>query len=198
MTDLESQAQEFLAVLLDMAGGLAMFLLVAVFYHINSRTPRAPVREPTHLPEIHLFVARKKAIALMLSLVFFGLAAYSLAEWTLDVARVARDGGTPTVDVRVLFYLDLFTVMIFADVVILILSLLLPSYYELVFRNAAFIVSTTLLRLSLAVQKPYDVEIGLLSMAFGNLVLLVYGYAMRSTSQPPDGASTVPGGRHGP
>lgn len=41
--------------------------------------------------------------------------------------------------------------MIFADAVMLIWSLLLNGRYELVFRNAAFVVSTILLRFSLAV-----------------------------------------------
>ncbi len=179
VTALNEQTEEFLAVLLDMAGGLGMFLLVAVFYHLSRRTPRLEPRHPLERRRVAQFIARKKAIALALSVVLFGLAASSLATWTVDVLRVVYEGAAPTVDIRTLFYLDLFTVMIFADVVILILSLLLPSYYELVFRNAAFIVSTILLRLSLAVKKPYDVEIGLLSMLFGNLVLLVYLYATR-------------------
>ena len=78
-----------------------------------------------------------------------------------------------------IFYPDLFTIMIFADAVILILSLLLSSHYELVFRNAAFVVSTILLHFSLAVQKPYDVELGLTSIAFGALVLLIYNCYLR-------------------
>jgi len=191
VTALADQQKEFVAVLLDMAGGLAMFLLVAVFYHVDRRR----VRRTSHAPEVRervrVFVARKKAIALLLSGILFVLAAASLGSWALDALRVVREGAAPSVDVRTIFYLDLFTIMIFTDVLILILSLLLPSYYELVFRNAAFIVSTILLRLSLVVQKPYDVEIGLLAMAFGVLVLLVYNYALRvAPGEKPEAPTT--------
>ena len=37
-------------------------------------------------------------------------------------------------------------------------------------------VDRRLSRFSLAVQKPYDVELGLGSIAFGTLVLLIYDY----------------------
>ena len=124
-------------------------------------------------------IGRKKIIALLLSGLLFALAAYNLARWSLDVSSVARFATVPSIDVRTIFYVDLFTVMIFADAVILLLSLLLAGHYELVFRNAAFVVSTILLRFSLAVQKPYDVELGLLSIAFGTLVLLTYWYYMK-------------------
>ncbi len=189
VTELSQQLDEFIALLLDMAGGLLMFLLVAVFYHVNARRPRPAPPDPDLRRQIETFVGRKKVIALLLSAVLFALAATSLATWSLDALRVVRDGGPPTVDVRTVFFIDLFSVMIFADVVILILSLLLPSYYELVFRNAAFIVSTILIRFSLAVQKPYDVEIGLLSMAFGTLVLLVYNYSLKVSRLGPEQAA---------
>ena len=179
VADLTQQLDDFVAVLLDMGGGLLMFLLVAVFYHVNGRRPRRVEADPGHAERLLVFIGRKKVIALILSVLLFGLAAWNLTLWSAEVFSVARFGAVPTIDVRTIFYLDLFTIMIFADAVILILSLLLSSHYELVFRNAAFVVSTILLRFSLAVQKPYDVELGLTSIAFGVLVLLIYNYYLR-------------------
>lgn len=176
VTDLNGQVAEFRAVLLDMGGGLLMFLLVAVFYHIATRVPRTVMDDVGFAERVQIFVGRKKVNALLLTALLFGLAAYNLGRWCVDVSSVARFSTLPTIDVRTIFYVDLFTVMIFADAVILILSLLLAGNYQLVFRNAAFVVSTILLRFSLAVQKPYDVEFGLVSIAFGNLVLLTYWY----------------------
>ena len=179
VADLAQQLDDFVAVLLDMGGGLLMFLLVAVFYHVNGRRPRRVEADPGHGERVLVFIGRKKVIALILSVLLFGLAAWNLTQWSAEVFSVARFGTVPTIDVRTIFYLDLFTIMIFADAVILILSLLLSSHYELVFRNAAFVVSTILLRFSLAVQKPYDVELGLTSIAFGVLVVLIYNYYLR-------------------
>lgn len=177
--DLSHQIEEFAAVLLDLGGGLAMFLLVAVFYHVNKKRPRRLDEPPDHRERIRVFIVRKKLIALALAGLLFGLAAVNLGRWIIEVVDVAYFGAVPTIDVRTIFYLDLFTVMIFADALILILSLLLATHYELVFRNAAFVGSTILLRFSLAVDKPYDVELGILSVAFGVLVLLIYNYYLK-------------------
>ena len=189
VTELSAQIDEFVAVLLDMSGGLLMFLFVAAFYHANRRRPRIEVTDPESRRRIEVFIARKKVISLLLSGLLVGLAVVSLASWSADALRVVRDGAAPTVDVRTIFYLDLFTVMILADALILILSLPLSARYELVFRNAAFIASTVLLRFSLAVQKPYDVELGLVAMAFGTAVLLVYGYYLRVEAMPEAGGA---------
>ncbi len=179
VTDLSEQLEEFTAVLLDTGGGLLMFALVAVFQHVSGRRPLRAGSSPNEQRRVENFIGRKRVIALFLSGLLFGLAAWNLAAWILEVVGFARYGTVPTLDVRTIFYRDLFTVMIFADAVILILSLRLSTRYELVFRNAAFVVSTILLRFSLAVQKPYDVGLGLASIAFGILVLLIYNYYLR-------------------
>ncbi|NNE19844.1 MAG: hypothetical protein HKN10_15340 [Myxococcales bacterium] len=179
VTDFAGQVVEFSAVLLDMGGGLLMFFLVAVFYHVNRRRPSSIDSSEAFARDVATFIERKKIIALLLSALLFVIAAFNLIQWCVEVFSVARFDAVPSIDVRTIFYLDLFTVMIFADAVILILSLLLSGHYVLVFRNAAFVVSTILLRFSLAVKKPYDVELGLVSIAFGTLVLLTYNYYLR-------------------
>lgn len=179
VTHLDDMSEEFGAILLDAGGGLIMFLLVAVFYHINSRRPKAPDRGGDYARKVQKFIGRKKAVSLLLSVLLFALAAFNLLLWLIDVVSVARSGSVPTIDVKTVFYLDLFNVMIFADAAILILSLRVSSQYELVFRNAAFVVSTILLRFSIALSKPYDVELGIVAIAFGTLVLLIYNYYLR-------------------
>lgn len=186
MTDLSDHIEEFGAVLLDMGGGLLMFLLVAVFYHVAARIPRHVGRQPNRRERVEAFIGWKKVIALLLTALLFGLATFNLADWCIEVSSVARFAAPPTIDVRTIFYIDLFTVMIFADAIILILSLLLAGHYELVFRNAAFVVSTILLRFSLAVEKPYDVVLGLLAIAFGTLVLLTYRYYLKYSIPSPE------------
>ena len=114
---------EFADVLTDMGGGLLMFLLVAVFSDVRRRDARwrTPLREIS--PPVRDFILRKKATSLLLALLFIGLAAWNLGLWVVDVARTGS-GAPPTIDVRTVFYVDLFTVMIFSDVLILLLSTL--------------------------------------------------------------------------
>jgi hypothetical protein len=77
------------------------------------------------------------------------------------------------------FYNDLFTAMIFTDVLILILSLVVSGHYESVFRNAAFVVSIILIRFALTEGYPFGAPVALVAMIFGILVLLVFNYHMR-------------------
>jgi hypothetical protein len=105
------------------------------------------------------------------------MAAYDLGLFLLQTRRVLVTGHglLPTIT----FYKDLFTVMIFTDVLVLILSLVVSARYEMVFRNAAFVASITLIRLSLAEPNPYGALLALLAMAFGVLTVLVFNFHMR-------------------
>ena len=71
--------------------------------------------------------------------------------------------------------------MIFTDVLIVILSLAVSDRYELVFRNAAFVISTILIRFSLTAVRPSGALLALSGMVFGILTLLVYNYHVRIT-----------------
>jgi uncharacterized membrane protein YjdF len=71
--------------------------------------------------------------------------------------------------------------MIFTDVLILILSLAVSAQYELVFRNAAFVVSIILIRFSLTEGYPYGAPLALVAMIFGILTLLAFNFHLRLT-----------------
>ena len=66
--------------------------------------------------------------------------------------------------------------MIFTDVFLLIVSIPFYERYEYVIRNAGFVISTVLLRISLSTPKPYDLAIGLVAMIYGLCVLSVFSY----------------------
>ncbi len=75
--------------------------------------------------------------------------------------------------------------MIFTDVLVLILSLVASGQYELVFRNAAFVVSIILLGFSMTEQRPYGAPLALFAMLFGVLTLLVFNFHMRVQNESP-------------
>jgi hypothetical protein len=92
-------------------------------------------------------------------------------------------GHRPTPEPDAFFYNDVFTIMIFTDVLILILSLVVSGRYEMVFRNAAFVLSIIVLRFSLTEARPYGAPLALFAMVFGILTLLVFNFHSRiSTS----------------
>jgi hypothetical protein len=83
--------------------------------------------------------------------------------------------------------------MIFTDVFLLIVSLAYYDRYEYVFRNAGFVISTVLLRVSLSTPKPYDIGVALTAMAYGVAILAVFGWfsSIVSHQKPPDGSDKL-------
>jgi hypothetical protein len=107
------------------------------------------------------------------------MAIYNLGIFAIHVWRLVSVSQNSPIEHITTFYNDLFTVMIFTDVLVLILSLNVSGRYEMVFRNAAFIVSIILLRFSLTETAPYGAPLALLAMAFGVLTLLLFNFLMR-------------------
>jgi hypothetical protein len=165
---------EMLPVFLDVGAGLFMFLLVTVFLHAGRRPPQRDTR-PEESEELKKFISRKKAIALALAVLLLALAGYNLAVFAHEAWR----GTTEKVDANTFFYTDVFTVMIFTDVLIVILSLSVSDRYELVFRNGAFVISTILIRFSLTTERRYSALLAVTGMIFGIATLLIYNYHAR-------------------
>jgi hypothetical protein len=173
---------EAFPVFYDMWGGFLMFFLVVVFEYVASQRVRP---SGTAIPTrgTARFIAQKKVVAIGLGVLLLGMAFDNLARLTIAIHSdiLTRHGA---VESATTFYNDLFTVMIFTDVLILILSLEVSGEYELVFRNAAFVVSIILIRFSLTERYPYGAPLALLAMVFGILTLLVFNFHMR-LSEPP-------------
>jgi hypothetical protein len=168
-------SSETIPVFLDMGAGLLMFLLVTIFLHAARR--RALAETPSDQPpELKKFILRKKIIALGLTVLLLSLAVRSLSIFIHEVYQVVYLGAKIRVDPNTFFYTDVFAVMIFTDVLIVILSLVVSDSYELVFRNAAFVISTILIRFSLTVARPYGDALAVVGMVFGILTLLIYDY----------------------
>jgi hypothetical protein len=157
------------AVLLDMAGAVLMFLIVTGFTLLRHVTPKTPIRH-----DLAGFIQLKKAVSVLLLVVLVALAVVNLASWLGLVGRLPVALAPPPIDVDLFFFPRFFEFMIFTDVFILIVSLAYYDRYEYVFRNAGFVISTVLLRVSLSTPKPYDLLLALIAMLYGLAVLGVF------------------------
>jgi hypothetical protein len=168
---LASMSTDVVPVFGNLGAGLLMFLLVTLFLHAASQgTPIAP---GTERGELAIFISRKKVIALALTILLVALAVRRVIEF------VGFAGGRE--NLNSFFYTDVFMVMIFTDVLIVILSLVVSDRYELVFRNAAFVISTILIRFSLTADWPYGALLALMGMVVGIFTLIIYNYHRRIT-----------------
>jgi hypothetical protein len=168
---------EALPLFVDMWAGFLMYLLVAIFQHVaRGSTGHLGAAAPSRARA--RFVAQKKGVALGLGALLLTMAAYNVGLFAVDVYRVAVSGQPGTGHVTT-FYNDLFTVMIFTDVLLLILSIVVSGHYEFVFRSAAFVVSIVLIRFALTEGYPYGAPLAILAMVFGIMVQIVFNYHMR-------------------
>ena len=159
------------AVLTDMGGAMLMFVLVTVFTLLRRTVPKVAIHR-----DLVGFIELKKAVAVLLLVVLSSLALLNLAVW-LRVLPVSLLGLTQIPENVDLFFFPLFfEFMIFTDVFILIISLAYYDRYEYIFRNAGFVISTVLLRVSLSTPKPYDIGVALIAMAYGVSVLAIFGW----------------------
>jgi hypothetical protein len=84
------------------------------------------------------------------------------------------------------FYLDFFNVMIYADVLLLIVSFLYNSSFFTVVRNASFIISTVLLRLSLSMERPANHIVAICAFTFSVTVMVILHLKQRRFEAAPN------------
>jgi hypothetical protein len=167
-----------LPLFLDMSCGLAMFLLVAIFQYVALKRVR-PAETTEASAGLKQFIVQKKLVAIGLTVLLLSMAVYNLGIVIIHSYRSLMAGHCITSEPNAFFYNDVFTVMVFTDVLVLILSLVVSGRYEMVFRNAAFVLSIILLRFSLTEVHPYGAPLAIFAMAFGILTLLVFNFHSR-------------------
>jgi hypothetical protein len=124
-------------------GALLIFVVLGFYYRAQRHLPisgDARDREG--------FIASKKLVSLVL-----------LATFTVVAARAALRGGHG-------FFESFYVVLVFADVLVVLLSLRYSSAYEVVFRNSGLAVATVLLRLALTAPPYWSAALGLAAAIF--------------------------------
>ena len=148
--------QPLLFMLANAGGALVLFLLLGVYYTLQHH--RAITRDKEAASD---FIAVKKLISLLLLVIFFVIGSMDGYHYLT---------GTATNDFFALFY----TVLIFSDVLLVLISLRYSSSYPIVFRNSGFAVATVLIRLALTASPYFSVLLGIGAMSFA--IGITYAY----------------------
>ena len=119
----------------------ATFLIL--FYTALSYRKSSDVSEISKVEddELDSFVHSKRIISLMLFVAFIVMAAYSFGTWTLAVIDGKGDVN------REIFFSDFFTILILADILILLLSYRFTVDFGNLARNTGFILSLSLIHI---------------------------------------------------
>lgn len=148
----------------DLIAFLSMFALTVTFHRLHSRH-RSEVNNP-----LAQLINLKKSVSVCLLLLLVLTSFYNLQSWVFHaVSALVNHTEFPNPDS--FFYTDFFAVMIFADVLLLIISFLYDSSFYTVTRNASFIISTVLLRLSLSMERPMNHLVIIVAFVFSIAVM---------------------------
>lgn len=142
----------------DAGGALIVFILLGFFYrcHRHSVITGDPM-------ELRGFVAAKRTVAALMLVIFFVMA-------VSDALRFLTGGEDATFP----FFESFYTVLIFSDVLLVLISLRYSSTYPIVFRNSGFAVATVLIRLALAAPPFVNSALAVAAMAFALVLLVAY------------------------
>jgi len=154
----------------DILASIILFYLIYQFEKQGKRIAKPPIKDDT---KIDRFILRKKAIAIVLVPVFFTMALVTLFNWTLGISFVSNN--LPSFEtINNLFFDEFFTVLIFVDVVLLLLSFFYTDKFHKIIRNSGFVVSTILIRMSFGVSGLISTILIVVAVLFGLAIMLIH------------------------
>ena len=164
----------------DLGSGLLLFFLVGVFYQVSLKRKKL---KSLSEDEIKRFVYLKERVALLLLIIFTSLTVLSVYEFGSEVYQLIFFDEPFTLDLNVIFFVEFYTVMIFADVFIFIASFMFSQTYARLLRNAGFVCSTVILRISLSADPEFSGWIAATALLTGILSQMIYVYFSRLEEQ---------------
>jgi hypothetical protein len=163
---------------LDLVASFVMFALTVGFHRLHSRHREHDSKEP-----LERFINLKRSVSICLLGVLAVTSVYNLQSW-LSHALYALTHNAEFPNPNTFFYLDFFNVMVYADVLLLIISFLYDSSFYTVVRNASFIISTVLLRISLSLERPTNHTVIIIAFTFSILVMGTLQFRQKALPAP--------------
>lgn len=151
--------------LVDLIGFLLLFLLIYLFSKSKQRLPKRPVEDPKLLR----FISSKKIVSVSLFFILGAMSFSTFGQWLLTVINEQRVSAIDN-----LFFNQFFTLLILADVVILLISFRYTEEYSKLIRNTGFIIATILIRLSFGAEGMLNILLILTGVSFALLILQIY------------------------
>ena len=146
---------------------LILFFLIYLFNYVKSN-----IDNKKAVKNIDKFIDSKKIISIVLIPVMIILFCFGIYNWY----SIGMDSNFASsfYYVNEVFYNTFFSILIIADVFILLLSFLYTERYSQIMRNTGFIICTILIRLSFSSTGLTNLLLIISSVLFGLLILKIY------------------------
>ena len=161
----------------DLLGVLLFYFLIYLFNRHQKKSPKNALSD-----RLKRFVSSKKAVSLVLLPVLIITSLYTAINWSVSLFEASQNTAIILPDVNAVFYNEFFTILILADVFILLLSFQYTERYSQLVRNTGFVICTILIRLSFATTGLVNILLIVSSVVFGLIILMIYN-AIEKTSK---------------
>ena len=152
----------------DLIGVLVLYYLI---YQFNKHQNKITKKELSI--RLKRFVSSKRAVSLILLPVLIFTSIYTAFTWISGLFLASmKESILP--DINSVFYNEFFTILILADVFILLLSFQYTERYSQLIRNTGFVICTILIRLSFGTYGLTNILLIISSVLFGLLILRIY------------------------
>lgn len=170
----------------DLVASVLLFFLIYLFYR-QSRKPGRTGPRSQH-PGVARFIRIKKALASALVPVLMFVALYAFIRWSMGLLHPGSGEGVSFENINNIFFEQFFTILIIADVVLLLVSFFYTDEFHKVIRNSGFVISTILIRLSFSVSGLLNTLLIVAAIVFGLLILVIHNrFEMQIAQEPPAG-----------
>jgi hypothetical protein len=160
---------DFISLMYDLCAALLMLGLTILYYKIYQNNGKAEV-----VNQLNNFINIKKMVSLGMIVILLLLSISSFYNWGSEmIIALQTDSNYP--NSNAVFYSDFFSIMIFVDVLLLIISFTYHFSFFTIFRNASFIITTILIRMSLTIEKPMNYIIILIGFLFSITSFYLFG-----------------------
>jgi hypothetical protein len=156
-----------LQIIYDLICILTLFFLIYLFNYVKSS-----IINKKAIKNIDKFIDSKKIISVILIPVMLVLFAIGIFDWY--TIGLTSNFAISFYYVNEVFYNTFFSILIIADVFILLLSFLYTERYSQIMRNTGFIICTILIRLSFSSTGLTNLLLIISSVLFGLLILKIY------------------------
>jgi hypothetical protein len=161
------QNPDNLQITYDLISILILFFLIYLFNFVKSK-----IENRKGIKNIDRFIDSKKIISVILIPVMIIL--FIIGLYNLFSIGQSSDFASSFYYVNEVFYNTFFSILIIADVFILLLSFLYTERYSQIMRNTGFIICTILIRLSFSSSGLTNLLLIISSVLFGLLILKIY------------------------
>lgn len=151
---------------------ICILLLYFLIYLFNVHREKNP--KTADNPKVKYFITSKRGVSLILLPVLIITSIYSVTRWLLELFSFSESYNGTISDINTIFYNEFFTILILADVFILLLSFQYTERYSQLIRNTGFVICTILIRLSFGTYGLTNVLLIVSSVVFGLLILRIY------------------------